>query len=249
MSRRRRSVIEKTVASRVARAKALRRRARIARAGRAATAATAAAVTLAGVGPSSAAPAEVDRTVATTAGSLGASPLQCGEPHTLWSVPEYLTDVSGTLFFTAHDGFHGRELWKSDGTTAGTVLVRDISLSPNFYGPTSLTDVGGTLFFSVDDGTHGEELWKSDGTKAGTVLVKNIRRGARGSNPYSLTDAGGTLFFTAEDGRHGRELWKSDGTRAGTIQLRHQPRPQLRPDLSDRCGRDVVLHRRRRHPW
>ncbi len=42
------------------------------------------------------------------------------------SHPEYLVDVSGTLYFTAHDGVNGGELWKSDGTAAGTVMVKDI---------------------------------------------------------------------------------------------------------------------------
>ena len=89
--------------------------------------------------------------------------------------PSYLTAVGGTLFFTADDGIHGEELWKSDGTRAGTVLVKDIH--PGDYGsdPSSLTDVRGTLFFTARDGIHGSELWKSDGTRAGTVLVKDIR--------------------------------------------------------------------------
>ena len=51
--------------------------------------------------------------------------------------PSNLTDVYGTLFFVTNDGAHGEELWKSDGTSAGTTLVADInvgsspSASPN----------------------------------------------------------------------------------------------------------------------
>jgi ELWxxDGT repeat protein len=126
--------------------------------------------------------------------------------------------VGSTLFFTANDGVNGTELWKSDGTAAGTVLVKDINpLSFGTY-PSNLTAVGSTLFFTADDGVNGTELWKSDGTEAGTVLVKNINPGAFfSSSPRNLTAVGNTLFFTANDGVNGRELWKSDGTEAGTI--------------------------------
>lgn len=37
------------------------------------------------------------------------------------SSPFYLTTVNGTMFFQATDGASGAELWKSDGTAAGTV--------------------------------------------------------------------------------------------------------------------------------
>ena len=131
--------------------------------------------------------------------------------------PEDLTAVGGTLFFTANDGTHGRELWKSDGTKAGTVLVKDIGPGDYYIGPSYLTAVQGTLFFRIDDGAHGAELWKSDGTKAGTVLVRDINSGRYGSDPEDLTASGAELFFTARDGIHGPELWKSDGTQAGTV--------------------------------
>src|SRR5204863_136231 len=136
--------------------------------------------------------------------------------------PRNQTVVRGTLYFTADDGVNGRELWKSDGTAAGTVLVKDINPGSTCCSPASvyhsnLTAVGATLFFSASDGVHGGELWKSNGTAAGTVLVKDINPGSAGSYPVFLADVRGTLFFGADDGVHGGELWKSNGTAAGTV--------------------------------
>src|SRR6266545_454556 len=134
------------------------------------------------------------------------------------SDPAFLTDVNGTLFFSASDGgfFDNRELWKSDGTPAGTVRVKDIRPGPFESNPSGLTRVGALLYFAADDGSGGSELWKSDGTPAGTVRVKDIRPGPFGSAPFALLDVGGSLFFIADDGSHGAELWTSDGTPAGT---------------------------------
>jgi ELWxxDGT repeat protein len=121
-----------------------------------------------------------------------------------------LTNVGGTLFFAANDGTNGKDLWKSDGTAAGTVVVTDIQLGGaySYSSHSTLTNVGGTLFFAARDGTHGKELWKSDGTAAGTVLVTDIQPGSAGSYPAALTNVGGTLFFSAADDTHGDELWK-----------------------------------------
>jgi ELWxxDGT repeat protein len=123
--------------------------------------------------------------------------------------------VNGTLFFRADDGTNGDELWKTDGTELGTVLVKD--LRPGAFGsfPEHMAAVGDTLFFGANDGTNGIELWKSDGTEVGTVLVKDIRSGGD-SSPENLININGTLFFTADDGIHDVELWKSDGTDGGT---------------------------------
>jgi ELWxxDGT repeat protein len=139
------------------------------------------------------------------------------------SFPSVLTDVNGTLFFTANDGTHGPELWKSDGTDAGTMLVKDIRPGAvggigGYYSPgATFTSINGTLFFAANDGSSGNELWKSDGTAAGTVLVKDIKPGSNSGNPTDLTNLNGSLFFAADNGATGRELWKSDGSAAGTV--------------------------------
>jgi uncharacterized repeat protein (TIGR01451 family) len=130
--------------------------------------------------------------------------------------PGWLTNVAGTLYFTASDGSNGAELWRSDGTAAGTVMVKDINPGQDSGQPEWLTDVGGTLYFAASDDSHGRELWRSDGTAAGTVMVSDINPGSAGGYPQFLTDVGGTLLFQANDGESGTELWRSDGTADGT---------------------------------
>ena len=131
--------------------------------------------------------------------------------------PTSAASMGSTFFFEGSDGLTGRELWKSDGTAEGTVMVKDIYPGPMGSSPRNLVAVGGTLFFSADDGNHGFELWKSDGTADGTVIVKDIVIDRDSSDPTYLVAVGGTLFFKTNDGVHGFELWKSDGTAEGTV--------------------------------
>jgi ELWxxDGT repeat protein len=139
------------------------------------------------------------------------------------SEPRWIAGVNGTAFFVATTVSYGTELWKSDGTETGTVIVKDINPGSasgfNPYLDRTLVDVNGTLFFPADDGVHGVELWKSNGTEAGTVMVKDIYVGPNSSMLYSfwLINVNGTSFFTADDGSTGYEIWKSNGTEAGTV--------------------------------
>ncbi len=127
----------------------------------------------------------------------------------------WLTNVSGTLFFAGNDGVHGWELWRSNGTAAGTALVADVN--PGF-GACSPANINGTLFLSASDGTHGYQLWRSNGTAAGTTMVADINPSGN-SFPTYLTNVNGTLFFGADDGVHGYALWRSNGTAAGTTMV------------------------------
>jgi ELWxxDGT repeat protein len=101
-------------------------------------------------------------------------------------------------------------LWRSDGSTVGTTLVKDIALS------TTPINLSGVLFFGADDTVHSIELWHSDGTAAGTALIQDINLTSADSDPTSLTELNGSLYFSADDSIHGRELWRSDGTAGGT---------------------------------
>src|SRR5262245_19447609 len=118
--------------------------------------------------------------------------------------PGELTVSGGSLFFGADDGIEGPfgdELWKTDGTPAGTVLVKDIVPGPQGSGPVSLTDVQGTLFFTATSESF-RQVWTSDGTDAGTLQLGG------GFEPQELAAVGPSLFFTSFDGASCYELWR-----------------------------------------
>ena len=96
--------------------------------------------------------------------------------------PWNLTAVGNTLYFAAIDGTNGVELWKSDGTASGTVMVKNIRSGSLSSSPYEFTAIGNTLYFAANDGTNGIELWKSDGTASGTVMVKDIYPGGIGNS-------------------------------------------------------------------
>ncbi|HEY0551406.1 MAG TPA: ELWxxDGT repeat protein, partial [Verrucomicrobiae bacterium] len=122
------------------------------------------------------------------------------------------------LLFTGADGVSGRELWKTDGTPEGTVMVKDIYPGSGFQGslPLFFTQLGSVTVFRAGD-TNGIEIWRTDGTAEGTWLLKDIEPGAGSSYPASFTVLGTNLLFAA---REGEELWKTAGTSNGTVRLR-----------------------------
>jgi ELWxxDGT repeat protein len=96
------------------------------------------------------------------------------------------------------------DLWKSDGTAAGTAVVKGLSIQSGLQAPPVV--VNGVMYFGA-----GGSLWRSDGTAAGTSVLRNLR-------VSDLMHAGGTLYFRS--GAYSSQLWKSDGTSNGTILIK-----------------------------
>ncbi|WP_221393779.1 malectin domain-containing carbohydrate-binding protein [Dyadobacter sp. NIV53] len=130
--------------------------------------------------------------------------------------------IGTNVYFAANDGFYGLELWKTDGSVDGTVLVKDINPGDTRSGsrPDHLTNLNGTLFFSASTGIYNE-IWKSDGTAAGTVQVTNLNATSYVYEIESIIVAGDNLVF--EGGYSDGKLWKTNGTATGTVVLADFP--------------------------
>lgn len=152
--------------------------------------------------------------------------------------PQRLTDVNGTLFFSGSDQLYTNILWKSDGTEAGTVVVKNQQLGGS-NGDGNLRNINGTLFFTAFDSVYvNQELWKSDGTTSGTVRVADIYPGPESSIGYEvdIVAFNGNAYFTANNGTNGFELWRSNGTAAGTVLLK-----DINPGIGDAYPNHLIV--------
>lgn len=125
------------------------------------------------------------------------------------SYPYGKVELDGLTYFVASDDNDNYNLWKTDGTSEGTV-----QLTKDLYEIYGLAVSGGKIYFVGDDSDHGNELWVSDGTEAGTGIVIDLATGTSGSYPHGMVDANGTLYFIDNDNNF---LWKTDGTLEGTL--------------------------------
>jgi ELWxxDGT repeat protein len=109
-------------------------------------------------------------------------------------------------------------LWRSDGTLAGTVLVKAIGTAEYLWNMVNLN--GKVYFLDINSDTNVTSLWKSDGTTGGTALVKSFP-GQNGWISQQLGSANGLVFMWLSGTTF--ELWQSDGTISGTIRDLNAP--------------------------
>lgn len=156
----------------------------------------------------------------TKAGTTIVKDINPNEKNGCSSYNNKIAVLNNKLYFFANDGTHGFELWESDGTEAGTKMVKDIN--PGLEGSNHNNEIvvfKNKLYFSAHSGDNDYELWTSNGTEGKTKLLKNLnpKRASRpkGFVPFSYKNE---LYFTANTTDY-NNLWKTDGTEAGTVRI------------------------------
>jgi ELWxxDGT repeat protein len=125
-----------------------------------------------------------------------------------------------TLYFSGRStGEH--ELWRTDGTTAGT---SKIDLMPGDQG--AFDPARDTTLFALDQWMffygvtpQGTGLYRTDGTPANTTLLLPLTANALFNDTRDVVRVGNRLLFPINANQAGVALWASDGTQAGTSQI------------------------------
>ncbi len=120
--------------------------------------------------------------------------------------PQNLKVYNNKIYFQAKDDAHGNELFVTDGTKAGTQLVKDIVPGTDGSLPYVSIVYKNLLYFFC---YATDELWKTDGTAAGTKLVKDGLADARITAVWN-----NKLYFIVNSDY---AVWQSDGSNAGTV--------------------------------
>ncbi|HXU34025.1 MAG TPA: ELWxxDGT repeat protein, partial [Thermoanaerobaculia bacterium] len=103
--------------------------------------------------------------------------------------------LGASTLFSAQGGLVGEELWRTDGTAAGTVLLGDAYPGSQGSAPMFLGRLGDQAYFSAMNFATGREPWATDGTAGSLHLLADLVPGSESSDPKPAGSAGGRLFF------------------------------------------------------
>ncbi|MFN8111859.1 MAG: hypothetical protein U0R51_01535 [Solirubrobacterales bacterium] len=150
--------------------------------------------------------------------------LNTGSEKSIDQLDPQFEALGNRVYFAAKTPSTGNELWSTNGTAAGTSIVKDINTAGD-SNPVQLRDVGGYLYMAADGGAGtGVEPWVSDGTAAGTKKIGEINPAGQNSYPAEFTAAkNGRVVFSAFDGSTGVELWRASDTVAPTTAITSGP--------------------------
>lgn len=160
------------------------------------------------------------KTTGTAATTTFLKTLYTGSTSSSYAPNSFVAVGNQLVFINGDSSNTGPALWVSDGTTAGTALLRDLYAGTESSGAYPLGSVNNVILLRADTMGSLGEVWATDGTPGHMWLLADIYPGPGGSNPSTAFTWNGLAFFTADDGTNGRELWVTDGTTAGTTLLK-----------------------------
>ncbi len=138
--------------------------------------------------------------------------------------------VGSVMYLAAQESLStGIELFRSNGTAAGTILVKDIDAGAGDSTPAEFAFVNGRVVFAATTTPFGREAWATDGTSAGTVPILEAAAGTASGNPSGFTLVGSNVLFAVNrQGISGFELWRTQGTPGTTTFVK-----DIHPGLAD----------------
>lgn len=140
---------------------------------------------------------------------------------TFYSTPVNFVEFNSQIYFRADNGVDGFEMWKSDGTNAGTIMIQNIYPTGTSVSDVHFVDAIGTiagqyLFFTANDSVHGYQLYKINSMGVPSI-VKDFDPSTTQGGIYTYgVELNGKMYFAASDNVNGEELWETDGTEVGT---------------------------------
>jgi ELWxxDGT repeat protein len=121
------------------------------------------------------------------------------------------------LYFTATtDSKVGMQIWRTDGTAAGTHSFGQLGPDPNGRLVIFEASVGKRLLFSAGDTQGNLQLYSTDGSSISQLTAfSGPTAGFIGKGIL----IGAKFFFVAIDNSYAQQLWTTDGTASHTYQI------------------------------